>query len=329
MTRRMVLRNVWIMFFAMVLIAALPFHAQSKTSYPEKPVQVLVGYGPGGGTDQVARAYCELMSKELGKKFLVINLPGAASANSINGLMEADPDGYTLLCIPSTISMLPTLGYVKYTYADMQPIGTLDMGMPLLIVKKDSKFKTAEDFFNEAKKNPGKLKVGTAYAGGQFHLALLDLVKKANINVIVLPTAHGGSGLNASLLGGHVDAIYCDANEAISQLKAGIFIALASSGTERSPYLKDVPTFKEIGINFSSAPLRGVLAPKGLPEDVLKILVDTTQKVVNSPKWNEFTGNTYRISHWIGPKDYEQYLKEELELYRVLLTEVGLADSKK
>jgi tripartite-type tricarboxylate transporter receptor subunit TctC len=75
--------------------------------------------------------------------------------------------------------------------------------------------------------------------------------------------------------------------------------------------------------------LRGVLAPKGLPEDVLKILVDTTQKVVNSPKWNEFMDNTYRISHWIGPKDYEQYLKEELELYRVLLTEVGLADSKK
>ena len=90
MTRRMVLRNVWIMFFAMVLIAALPFHAQSKTSYPEKPVQVLVGYGPGGGTDQVARAYCELMSKELGKKFLVINLPGAASANSINGLIRMD-----------------------------------------------------------------------------------------------------------------------------------------------------------------------------------------------------------------------------------------------
>ena len=112
-------------------------------------------------------------------------------------------------------------------------------------------------------------------------------------------------------------------------MKSGIFIALASSGTERSPYLKDVPTFKEIGINFSSTPLRGVLAPKGLPEDVLKILVDTTQKVVNSPKWNEFMGNTYRISHWIGPKDYEQYLKEELELYRVLLTEVGLADSKK
>ena len=132
MTRRMVLRNVWIMFFAMVLIAALS-HAQSKLPILKSLFKFLLAMALVVVQTKL-HAYCELMSKELGRKFLVINLPGAALLIARHGLMEADPDGYTLLCIPSI--PMPTMGYVKYTYADMQPIGTLDMAMPSLDCKE-------------------------------------------------------------------------------------------------------------------------------------------------------------------------------------------------
>lgn len=319
--------KTWLVAFVAAFSLLLSV-VSAQAEYPDKPISCLVGYGAGGGTDQDARAFAELMSKELGQRVIIVNLPGALTANAVNELVKAKPDGYTLLYTTSTISMLKGQGISDLTYADMQPLCAAMRENPILVVNKTSPYATAKDFFAAVKANPGKLNMAVAAAGGTWHLGMIRLAKHNDMDFVIIPNSAGGSGMNARLLSGNADAAFLAPSEALSQVKSGLFRVLAISATERSSLMPDVPTFKELGYDLDMSPVRGLYAPKGLPDDVMKKLITVTKKIVLSKEWKEIKENLLSQAYYLGPEDFTNHLKQELVDYTKMLEEGGLLKKK-
>ncbi len=308
-----------------VVAVALSFGSPARAAYPEdKPVNVLVGFGAGGGNDQVARYFCEMLTKELKQRFYVTNIPGASGGISVNQVVEAKPDGYTLMMIHANISLLKAIGNSPYTYKDMRVLGCVNFDAPGIMVKSDSPYKNLQDFINDAKARPGKINLGVGVPGGIWHLALLNFVNKAGIKVNVVPNTTGGAGVNMRLLGGHIEAAFLSPNENISQMKNKDFRILAFSAPKRLEGFPDVPTFKELGIDSDAFAMRGFYAPKDTPEDVVKILETAIKKVAETQAYKDFNKNTYTNYIYMSGADFAKYLEKELVEYTKIVEDAGM-----
>lgn len=305
-----------------VVVTSMPVQA----AYPEKPVSIVIGYKPGGGTDIVARIMADVMSKMTKHKFVVQNMPGAGSGLAQDTVADSKPDGYQIYMSTSMMNLVKKLGQSKYTYADMDQLGSVNYDAPALIVNSDSKCKTLEDFIKYAKEAKEKINIGTSLPAGIWHMALIRFVKRAGIEdkVNVVPNTGGGGGQNVALLGRHVEAIFNAPNEASSQLKNKEFRILAIAAPERSETFKDVPTFREKGIDCSILTMRGFHAPKGLPADVRAFLVKAIKDAAASKEFKDFAENTFSIATYMSPEDYRKYNDGEYPDYLKLLDETGL-----
>ncbi len=319
----MVIHSRWpLAAVALVLLCLIA--APARAAYPEKPVTCMVGFAVGGGTDQVARFLADLMSKDLGQRFVVTNIPGASAAHSVNRTVEGKPDGYTIMLITSNVSVLKALGITQYTYKDMRQIAGVNYDSPGLMVHKDSPYKTLEDFIADAKARPGKINIGVGVPGGMWHLALMRFVKRSGIEVNVVPNTTGGGNVNIRLLGRHVDAAFIPPNEAIAQMRNGDFRMLAITSEKRMAAFPDSPTFKERGIDAVVAAYRGFHMPKGTPDAIVKVLEESIKKAVNSDEYKEFMSSTFSNSIYMTGAEFTKYLEWELADYTKLVEEAGL-----
>jgi tripartite-type tricarboxylate transporter receptor subunit TctC len=276
--------RITIAFSAALAVAA----NVSAQTYPSRPVTIVVGFAPGGGTDTVARVMQKRLAEYLGQSIVVENRAGAGGTIAAAIVSKANPDGYTIML--GTIAALAVAPHLnsKLPYdplRDFAPISMATVSGNVLVVHPSSvQAKTISEFVKEANSRPGGIAYGTSGIGSAGNLAgeLFRLMAKANL--IHVPYKGGGPAMS-DLLGGQIPSVFASATTATPQVKAGKLRALGSTGAKRSASLPDVPTIAEQGYpGYAATNWYAYVAPAKTPREIVARLNREIVKTLREPE---------------------------------------------
>jgi tripartite-type tricarboxylate transporter receptor subunit TctC len=269
-----------------LLMAAGHANAQVR-DYPGKPIELVVPFQPGGGTDALARAFADAARKHISQTVLVVNKPGASGAIGWQEVINSRPDGYRLAVVTVELITLPPLGMAKFSYEDMAPIARLNADQAAITVRADAPWNTIEEFLAAARSDNGKISVGNAGNGSIWHLAAAALEDKTQVKFNHTPFQGAGPAVLA-LMGGHIDAVAVSPAEVTTFVQAGKLKTLAVMADQRLKGLfEKVPTLKERNIDLVIGTWRGIAAPKNTPPEVIAYLKTASEKIANEPGFRE------------------------------------------
>jgi tripartite-type tricarboxylate transporter receptor subunit TctC len=273
---------------ALTAVLALGIALPAAAQYPDRPLNLIAGYPPGGMVDIVARALTEGMKKRYPAGVVVVNRPGAGGSVGMAEIARGKPDGYSIILTPlSALVIVPQVSDVAYrTPDDYEPFINLVSYYPMLIVRTESPLKSGPELVAEARANPDKLRVGSPGEGTSSHLNLEELMLKARIKVTHVP--FGGWRQSApALLGGHVDAVVAQPGEVKPQVDGKRMRILMVFQEKRHPLFPDTPTAKELGWDIANGVWFLLAAPKGTPAPVLAYLHDAARAAMEEPMFRE------------------------------------------
>jgi tripartite-type tricarboxylate transporter receptor subunit TctC len=265
------------------LAAAIPLPASSQAQgWPDKPVKLILPYGPGGASDLIGRPWAEKLSQAFGQQFVIENRGGAGGMIGTEAASKAAPDGYTFLLTPSaTLTVLPTMRKTPYdpvrSFDPVARVGDLVCGF---VIHPAVGVKTFQELIAYAKANPGKLAFGSAGLGSASHLRIEILKHRAGIDILFVPY-RGSADALSDLLANTVQMM----NEInpIPHVKAGKLILLDINHTERHPDFPDVPTLTELGYPNSDVPVWfSIYAPAGTPKEIVAKLNAKMVEIANT-----------------------------------------------
>jgi len=312
------------LFAAALALAATLVHAQ----YPQRPIQLIVPWGAGGGTDATARIIGSLLEKDLKQPVNVVNRTGGSGVVGHDAIARAAPDGYTLGLITVEITMMHHVGLTALTYKDYTPIGLVNADPAAINVRSDSPYKSVKELLAAIKANPGKMKASGTGQGGIWHLAIAGLLKEQGIDPSALPwvPSNGAAPSMQDMVAGGVDVVPCSIPEARSMIDAGKARALAIMDAKAPAIYPNVPTLKkELGSDWAIAAWRVIAAPKGIPADVQKALVPALKKVYDSKEYREFMASRGFGIVWADPAGAEKFMAASDASLGAALKAVGLA----
>jgi tripartite-type tricarboxylate transporter receptor subunit TctC len=267
--------------------AALP--AVSRVAwaqvYPSRPVRIIVGFAPGGATDIMARLMGQSLSERLGQQFVIENRPGAASNVGTEAVVNAAPDGYTLLVVTSVNAINATL-YEKLNFnliRDVAPVASTHREPFVMEANPSVPVKTVAEFIAHAKANPGKINMASAGIGSGNHISGELFKMMTGVNLVHVPYRGGGPAL-VDLLGGQVQVMFATMSSSIEYVRAGKLRALAVTTATRSPVLPDIPTVAEFVPGYESSFWTGVGAPRNTPADIVEKLNKEINVALAEPK---------------------------------------------
>ncbi|WP_219463929.1 tripartite tricarboxylate transporter substrate binding protein [Nonomuraea rhizosphaerae] len=221
--------------------------------YPTGQITLIVPFAAGGTATTTARALAPYFERELGRQVIVKNVPGGSGAVGMNELVNAKPDGHTLIVASNSTAVLnPLVNNVGYTKDSYTPVGLFARVPHLLTVPAGSPYKSAADLLEAARQRPGKITIGTSGATTVQSIELKALAKALNVDLKIVPF-DGGAGALTALLGGNVDATLSNEDETLPQIEAGKLAAVAVTGGARSAFVPNVPTLEEQGISAPGA----------------------------------------------------------------------------
>ena len=309
------------------VMAALPLGAiaQSAADYPNKPIELVVPFGAGGGTDVLARVVAEAAKKHSSQPITVLNKPGATGGIGLSEVAAAKPDGYKLAMVTVEMAIIPHMGIAKFSPEnDFTPLVRLNADPVVLTVSADSPWKTIEDLVDAAKKSKDPLKFGNAGTGGVSHLAAAALQQKIGTTFTHVPF-QGNAPAVVSLLGGHIDAVNASPSEVFAFVQSGKLRALAVLADQRiGGALAQVPTLKERKIDLAMGTWRGLAAPKGIPPDVLAKLNAIAIKTANEPAVKEAM-DKQNLGYSVADGDtFRKQIAADSALYKQLIDQMGL-----
>jgi tripartite-type tricarboxylate transporter receptor subunit TctC len=259
-------------------------------NYPRRAIQLIVAFPAGGSTDVGARILAAAAEKDFGQPVTVVNKAGAGGQIGFTEAARARPDGYTLcfLNLPgiNTITLDPERK-AAFTIDSFIPVVNQVLDPGLVWVKGDSPYKTLAELIDAAKKNPGKISACTTGILSDDHLAIL-MMQEATGAEFRIVHFDGGAQQITGVLGGHVDCAFDNVGGVFKRVQSGECRGLCVTDNERSKFLPNVPTTKELGFpTVISSSTRGVGAPKGTPPAVIKVIETNFLKAINSPEMKE------------------------------------------
>lgn len=267
-----------------LVLASIPMLAGSTAfaEYPNKPITLLVGYPPGGAADLTARLFAEELSKQLKQTVVVENKPGAGGTISTSNLARAKADGYTLgIGTANSFGVDQFLYRVKYTREDFTPISQLVSSPLILAVNKDIPADTVGELKALIKKSPNSFNYSSSGIGGSPHIAGLMFEKAVDENILHIPYK-GGSDSMTAIVSGEVKYSFGTAASVLPLGRAGRYKMMGVTSYEKSPIAPDLPSLNESGMpGFTYQIWFGLLAPKGLPDNIADKLFDATQKALS------------------------------------------------
>jgi tripartite-type tricarboxylate transporter receptor subunit TctC len=270
---------------------ALPCIARlaRATSYPARPVRLIVPVAAGGANDTTARLFAQKLSESLGQQFYVENVPGAGGNLGIANAARAPADGYTLLAGGGNFVINPSL-YAKIPYdpyKDFAAVSLMCSSPHVLAVHPSVPATTIKEFIALTKASPGKLSYGSAGRGTPAHLAGEMFKLAFGLDIVHVPFTGGGPAIT-STLGGHTPAIISALPTGAPYAKAGNIRALAMMSARRSSLLPDVPTMGEAtGTELEADIVTGLVAPAGTPKEIIDLLHRTVAKIIAPPEFKE------------------------------------------
>ena len=313
---------------AFALLACSSF---AQTSWPTKPIKLVVPFPPGGGTDFVARLVAEKLTTQAGWVIVIDNKPGAGGNIGLDAVAKAAPDGYTIgLGQTANLAINPAL-YAKMPFdplKDFAPIASVASQPVVLIVNASSPYKTLADVVAASKAKPESLRIGLAGNGTVGHLAGEMLERRADIKVLNVPYKGAGPAMT-DLLGNQVELNFANTPVAIPQLTGGKVRALAISSPQRLksvPQLAAVPTVAEQGYpGFDAITWTGLVAPAGTPPAVVERINSEVQKILKRPDVIEklaLEGSTAAAEG--TPKQFSDYIRSEHQKWGALIREANI-----
>ena len=309
---------------AMLLgLCALCGTASAQQDYPSKPIEVMVAFQPGGGTDSLARAYAEAAKKFTTQSLVVYNKPGASGAIGLADVANSKPDGYKIAMLFVEVTILPHLGITKITQDDFIPIARLNADPAAITVKADAPWNTIEEFLAAAKKPGNDIKVGNAGNGSIWHLAAAALEEKTGAKFNHIPFQGAGPAVLA-LLGGHVDAVGVSPAEVSVHVASGKLKVLTVMADQRVKGFENVPTLKERKIDLSIGTWRGLGVAKGTPPEAVEYIKVMTRKAANEPVMREVMDKLNLGYSYADDVTFKAQLIRDNESFKQLVTKLNL-----
>ncbi|MDP9496474.1 MAG: tripartite tricarboxylate transporter substrate binding protein [Actinomycetota bacterium] len=294
-------------------------------AFPQRPVEFIIPFAPGGSTDLIGRAATKQISGPLGQSMVVVNKPGAGGAVGTKEAVDAAADGYKVALAPTSLFTITPLIRKESTGLDlakMEIVTGLTRENLALVVPKDSPFKTIDDVL--AAKGGRTLTFGHSGVGTGTQFSALVLLKQAGVNAKDVPFDGSGPAVNA-LLGKQIDMASTQIAESIKQVQAGQLRQLAVFSEQRSPQLPDVPTVKEKGIDLVVDQVRFVAAPKGTPPQALDKLRTSFLQSTKDPAYEEFLKSNFIERAEVPGDQVRAKIERDSSAYKTFATRLGIA----
>ncbi len=283
-------------------------------AYPSKPIRYIVPVAAGGGNDMIARVVTERWGRALGQSFVVENQGGGGGVVACQTTMRAPADGYTLMQgYVATHGTTPATRKVAYdAIKDFTPIGMIGATPNVLAINDNVPAKNVKEFIDYVKRNPGKISYGSAGPGSLTHMTMELFKQETGAFMLHIPYRGIAPAIN-DLLGGQTQAMFPGLAAALPHLRGGRMRALAVTGKQRSPQLKDIPTMEEIGFKgFDAMQWYGSVGPAGLSPDVVKRLNEAQVAVLKAPDLAEKLAGE-AVEPWpMTPEQFGQYIRDDI-----------------
>ena len=311
---------------AVGLLLAFPASSQAPSSYPSRPVKLVIPFPPGGPLDIVGRAIAQKLTDAWGQSVVVDNRPGAGGNIGADIVAKSAPDGYTVLMgALSTHAVNPSL-YAKMPYdavKDFAPISLVAITPNVLVVNPSLPVNSVKDLIAYAKANPGKLSFGSGSNGSAGHLAGELFKVDTGTDMVHIPFKGGAPALQA-LLAGDTQLMFDNLANSMQQVKAGKLKALAVTTEKRSALVPDLPTMAESGVpGFDISTWFGIMAPAGTPPDVIAKWNTDLVKVLNSPDMRERMTAQGAEAAPDTPAEFSAFIARELAKYARIVKASG------
>jgi tripartite-type tricarboxylate transporter receptor subunit TctC len=308
------MRIAWLAYLGIAACAGGASAQEAQAWTPEEPIEIIVGFAPGGGSDQVARNISAAAEDVFPVPLVVVNQPGAAGVLAAQEVARAEPDGYTLLVAGGSESTsVPAHREVPYDPGeDFEAIMRLTNNPYFYVVSADSPYQTIEDLIEAARENPGEITQANSGVGSLAHSIGLMLEEAAGIELKHVPYQGGAPGLQA-LVAGQVDTTVGATEEILGQVQAGTIRVLASTGAERSAHYPDVPTLTEKGFEVVATNMKGLVAPAGTPPEVIGYLHEHFRQAMEADVWQDFAERVGEPDNYQDGPTFEESQVEQLE----------------
>ncbi len=309
-----------------LMVAAVEKPALAQQDWPSRPITMIVPFPPGGGNDTLARLVAARLSAALGQQVVVDNRGGANGVIAMRSAKAAAADGYTLVFANTSttsinLALNPAAGYD--TRKDFAPVGMFAITSIGIIAHPSFPASDVAGLIALAKKEGGKLSVGTSPPGSGSHLAAELFKARAGVNLTTVPYK-GASALNNDLLGGHIPAVFSVLPASLGAIKAGQLKVLAMTGSQRIPLLPNVPTVAETIPGFEAVLRYGLLLPAGAPRPIIDRLNRELRAAAESDELKKRIANEAGAALTSTPEEYAAQIAREDELWNPLIRTLGI-----
>lgn len=319
----MLRRSLW-------LLAALSSVAPwslAQTTWPSKPLTMIVPFPPGGLADLVARPVAEALSRELGQPVVIENRAGAGGGIGMGVAARAKPDGYTVLMALSSLTVIPEADTVlgrpaMFDRNDLRPIARFTADPTVLAVRADSPWKTVQQFVDDAKKRPGAINYGSSGSYGTMHVPMEILSQNAGIKMTHIPFTGAGPAVVA-LLGGQIDAVSSGPATVLQQVKAGKLRVLAHWGVASLAALPDVPSLKDAGYASEYAQWSGLFIAKDTPEPIAQRLRAAAKAAALDARVNDIISGAGSPVQYLDAPEFEKYVQADASRMALVVKRIG------
>jgi tripartite-type tricarboxylate transporter receptor subunit TctC len=317
------LLSIFALFLAFLGIAG-PAAAQQ---YPARPIRMLIGFPPGGGTDIVGRIVAQKLSENLGQQIIAENRGGATGMVAAELAARAAPDGYTIMMAHiSAMSILPSL-YPKMAYdtaKDFAPITLAGIGPNLLVVHPSLPVRSVKDLIALAKARPGQLHYASPGSGSVQHLSGELFKLQAKVDMLHIPYKGSGQSI-VDLIAGHVQLNFDAVPVVLGHARQGRLRALAVTSAQRSALLPDIPTVSESGVaGFDMSTWWGLVAPSAVSKDIVAKLHTETVKALKVPEVRERLGSVGAEPGGNTPDQFGAFIRSETAKYARIVKDANI-----
>ncbi|MEO5771756.1 MAG: tripartite tricarboxylate transporter substrate binding protein [Burkholderiaceae bacterium] len=292
--------------------ALLPGLARAQSAWPNRPVTIVCPWGAGGGTDATARIIANLLEKDLGQPFNVVNRTGGSGVVGHSAIATAPADGYTLGMITVEIAMMHWQKLTELSPTSYTPLALMNEDPPGVTVNAASPYPNVKALADAIKASPaGKFKASGTGQGGIWHLALIGWLQAMGLkpNHVAWVPSNGAGPAMQDLAANGIDMVTCSLPESRALVDAGKARSLAIMSTERNPVFANVPTLKEAaGVDYSVGAWRGIAGPPGLPADVTAKVVAALKKANDSKEFRDFMANRGFGVKWADPAGFASFM---------------------
>jgi tripartite-type tricarboxylate transporter receptor subunit TctC len=303
-----------------------PVAAQTGAGYPSRPIRLVLPASPGGPVDVIGRTMSAGLAEALGQQIVIDNRAGAGGIIGAEIVVNANPDGYTLMFAHSGPLAIEAALHSKLSYSpvkDFAPVSLVAASPYVLIVTAASPAKSVKDLVALARAQPGKIHFASGGIGTGLHMSGELLSHAAGIKMVHVPYKGAGPGMTA-LMSGEVDTMFNGVSSALPHVKAGRLRALAVSTAQRSPLLPDLPTVAESGLRYETSGWYGLVAPARTPKAIIDKLQSQLHRAMNTPEMKQRLASQGIDGIASTPEELSRHLRAELDKWTAVVKAAGL-----